>query len=124
LSAAPDRLPGRAFFRAGHPIFVLDPDRDRVRYANRRACRLLGYDIDELLALPVSAVFSAEHGTLKAFLEVIVKRGEGWTTTFRMRAKSGALHPAELLAFRFRSDGQRYVLILANTGGPDRGRPV
>jgi PAS domain-containing protein len=125
LSAAPGlRLPDRAFSRAGHPIFVLDPDRDLVRYANRRACLLLGYDIDELLALPGSAVFLAEGGALKAFLEVILKQGEGSTTAFGMRAKSSALLPAEVLAFRFRSDGQRYVLVLANTRCPDRGRPV
>jgi PAS domain-containing protein len=123
LSAAHDRLPGRAFSRAGHPIFVLEPDRDLVRYANRRACLVLGYDIDELLALPVSAVFSAEGGALEAFLEVIVKQGEA-SATFGLRARSGALLPAELLALRVRIGGQPYVLVLANTRGPDRGRPV
>jgi PAS domain-containing protein len=76
LPAARDRLPGRAFSRAGHRVFVLDPDRDVVRYANRRACLLLGYDIDELLALRVSAVFSAGGEALEAFLEAIVKQGE------------------------------------------------
>jgi PAS domain S-box-containing protein len=121
--AARDRLPGRAFSGAGHPIFVLDPDRDLVRYANRRACLLLGYDMDELLALPVSAVFLATPEALEAFLDAIVKQGEGSTSRLALRAKSGALHPAELLAFRFRSGGQRYVLVLANTCGPGPGGP-
>ena len=124
MPAARDRLPGRAFSRAGHPIFVLDPDRDLVRYANRRACLLLGYDIDELLALPVSVVFLAQGKALETFLEEIVKQGEGSTTTLGLRAKSGALLPAELLAFRFRSDRQRYVLVLANMRRPGRVRPV
>jgi PAS domain-containing protein len=120
LPAARDRLPGRAFSRAGHPVFVLDPDRDVVCYANRRACLLLGYDIDELLALRVSAVFLAEGEALEAFLEATVKQGEGSTTTLGLRAKSGVPLPAEVLAFRFTSDGQRYVLVLANTGGQGR----
>lgn len=124
MSAARDRLGGRAFSRAGHPIFVLDPDRGLVRYANRRACSLLGYDLDQLMAVPVFAVFLPEGGALEAFLEAIVKQGEGSTTTLGLRTKSGALLPAELLAFRFRSDGQRYVLVLANTRGPGRRRPV
>jgi PAS domain S-box-containing protein len=123
LPAARDRLPGRAFSRAGHPVFVLDPDRDVVRYANRRACRLLGYHIDELLALRVSAVFLAEGEALEAFLEAIVKRGEGSTTTLGLRTKSGGPLPAELLAFRFSSGGHRYVLVLANTRSRGRDRP-
>jgi PAS domain len=115
LPAAPSRLPGRVFSRARHPIFVLDPDLDALRYANRHACLLLGYDIDELLTLPVCAVFLAEGGALEAFVEAIVNDGEGSSTSFGLRAKSGALLPAELLAFCFRSDRQRYVLVLANT---------
>jgi PAS domain S-box-containing protein len=124
LSAAPDRKPGRVFSHAGHPIFVLDPDRNAVRYANGCACSVLGYGVDELLARSISAVFLAERGALEAFLEAIVKQGEGWTTTLGLRAKSGALLPAELLAFRFRTGGQRYVLVLADTRGPGRGPPV
>jgi PAS domain-containing protein len=112
------------FSRARHPIFVLDPDGDAVRYANRCACLLLGYDVGELLALPASAVFWADGGALEAFLDAIVKRGDGWTTRVGLRAKPGALLPAELLALPFRSDGQRYVLVLANTRRPHRGRLV
>ena len=123
MLVARDRLPGRAFSCARHPIFVLDPDRDVIRYANRRACRLLGYRVDELLALPGSAVLSAEGGAPEEFLDAVVKRGEGSTSTLGLRAKSGALLPAEVVAFRFRSDGPRYVLILANSRGRGRDRP-
>jgi diguanylate cyclase (GGDEF)-like protein/PAS domain S-box-containing protein len=35
-------------------IFILDPERDRVLYANPQACRLLGYSLEELLATPSS----------------------------------------------------------------------
>jgi PAS domain S-box-containing protein len=103
------------FSRARHPVFVLDPDLDAVRYANRHACQLLGYDIDELLGLPGSAVLLAEREALEAFVQAILDDGEGSTITLALRAKSGALFPVELLAFRFRSGGRRYVLVLAVT---------
>ena len=103
------------FSRARHPVFVLDPDLDAVRYANRHACQLLGYDIDELLRLPGSAVLLAEGGALEAFVQAIVNDGEGSTTALGLRAKSGVLFPVELLAFRFQSGGRRYVLVLAVT---------
>jgi hypothetical protein len=122
LWPAPDRLAGQLISRARHPIFVLDPDRGAVRWANRCACLLLGYDVGELLALPASAVFCADAGALDAFLDLIVKQGDGSATTFGLRAKLGALLPAELLAFRFQRDGQRYVLVLANPLRPHRGR--
>ena len=124
MSAAPDRHARRLFSRARHPIFVLDPGRDAVRYANRCACLLLGYDAGELLALPASAVFWSEGGALEPFLDTIVRQGDGWATNFELRAKPGLLLPADLLACRFRSDGQPYILVLANTRRPDRARPV
>ena len=124
MSGPRDRLAGRAFSTAGHPIFVLDPDRHAVHYANCHACVLLGYDIDELVAPPESAVFSAEAGALEAFLETTLKQGEGTTTAVGLSAKSGALLAAELLAFRFRSSGQRYLLVLANTHDSDRAGVV
>jgi hypothetical protein len=122
LSPALDRLAGQLVSRARHPIFVLDPDCGAVRWANRCACLLLEYDVGELLALPASAVFCAEGGALEGFLDVIVAQGDGRTTAFGLKAKPGALLPAELLAFRFRRNGQRYVLVLANTLGRHRGR--
>ena len=37
-------------------VFILDPERDRVLYANPQACRLLGYSLEELLATPSSSL--------------------------------------------------------------------
>ena len=71
--------------------------------------------------MPLSALFRSEGGALDAFLETIEKHGDGWTTAFAVRTKTGALLPVELLAFRFRSDEHRYVLVLANDR-QDRGR--
>jgi PAS domain S-box-containing protein len=113
VSAEDDRPTARSFRRAGHPIFVIDPGRGTLRFANCSACSLLGYDVDELLALSVSEIFLDEGRALEGFLEGIVDRSDGLTTVLGLRTKSGAVLTAELLAFRFRSDGQPFVLVLA-----------
>jgi PAS domain S-box-containing protein len=121
LPAAPDRLQGRLFSRADHPIFVLDPGRDAIRYANSRACSLLGYGVDELLTASASSLFSAPKRTLQAFLEAILMQGEGSETACTLRTKSGAPLRAELLAFRLRSEEHPYVLVLANVRSAESG---
>jgi PAS domain-containing protein len=113
VSALPDRRLARLFSCAGHPILVLDPVRDRIRYANNCACRVLGYAADELLAVPASAIFPAESRGLKSFLDSIEQQG-GWLSGPVLRPKKGDLLQAELLALPFGSDEQRYVLVLAN----------
>jgi PAS domain S-box-containing protein len=123
LSADPERLIERVFSRAGDPIFVLDPARDGIRYANRCACSLLGYNIDELLAMPISTLFRAEAPAVEAFLGAIEKHGHAWTTALALRTNAGAFLPAELLGFRVLSDEDLYVLVLANDRSEHRTRP-
>ena len=115
MSAPPDRAPVGLFWRAGHPILVLDPDRDGIRYANHSACSLLGYTVDDLLATPASAIFRSDRLGLKAFLEAIDSQGEGWTTSFALLTKTGVLLPAELLALAVQGHEQRSVLVLADS---------
>jgi PAS domain S-box-containing protein len=123
LSAHSERLIERVFSRAGEPIFVLDPARDGIRYANRCACVLLGYDVDELLSMPISTLFRAEAPAVEAFLSAIERHGHGWTTALTLRTNAGAILPAELLAFRVLSDEHLYVLVLAKDRSEHRSRP-
>jgi PAS domain S-box-containing protein len=123
LSAPSERLLERVFSHAGEPIFVLDPARDRIRYANRCACSLLGYDVDELLATPISTLFRAGTPAVQAFLGTIEKHGHGWTSSLTLRTKAGAFLPAELLALRVASGEQVYLLVLANDRSQHRNRP-
>jgi PAS domain S-box-containing protein len=122
LPAARDRLQGRLFLRADHPIFVLDPALDAIRYANWRACSLLGYGADELRTRSASSLFSAAERTLQAFLEAVVKQGEGSETALTLRTKAGALLPTDLLAFRLRRGEHHPVLVLANVRAPESDR--
>jgi PAS domain S-box-containing protein len=123
LSAHSERLIERVFSRAGDPIFVLDPARDGIRYANRCACSLLGYNIDELLAMPISTLFRAEAPAVEAFLGAIEKDGHAWTTALALRTNAGAFLPAELLGFRVLSDEDLYVLVLAHDRSEHRAPP-
>ena len=116
MSASPDRALARLLWCAGHPILVLDPDCDGIRYANHCACSLLGYAVDELLAMPASAIFGAERPALTAFLKATESQGEGWTTSLALRTRTGVLLPAELLAVAVQNDDHRSVLVLANDG--------
>jgi diguanylate cyclase (GGDEF)-like protein/PAS domain S-box-containing protein len=50
-------------------VFVLEPARDRVLYANPQACRLLGYSLEELLATPSSVLHPNELPKLRALSE-------------------------------------------------------
>jgi PAS domain-containing protein len=106
------------FSHAGHPIFVLDPVSDRIRYANRCACSLLGYAVGELLAMPASAIFRAERVALEALREAIEEQGESWTTTLALRTRAGGLLAVELLALSLNTDEGRYILVL----GTDRSQ--
>jgi PAS domain S-box-containing protein len=123
LPAPSDPVFELLFARAGHPIFVLDPARDRIRYANSSACALLGYEAGELLAMPTSTLCRADAPDLREFLDATGWRGDGWTISLALRTKAGAFRPAELLGFRFVTNGRQYVLMLAEDRSQHRSRP-
>jgi diguanylate cyclase (GGDEF)-like protein/PAS domain S-box-containing protein len=52
-------------------VFVLEPARDQVLYANPQACRLLGYPLDELLTTPLSVLHPNEMSKLLALSEAL-----------------------------------------------------
>ena len=54
----------RIFNHANDAIFVVDQERDRIEDVNPRACQMLGYTREELLATPVSAIHPDEMPAL------------------------------------------------------------
>ena len=50
-----------------HAVFLIDPLHNRIVEANRAACEMLGYQRDELLATPMSAIHPAELPQLAAW---------------------------------------------------------
>ena len=93
-----NRLTKRLFADVAHTVLVLDPAGDRIRYANRSGCRLLGYELSELLATPISSVYREQASELERFLTRVIEYGHGWTKSLTLRTSRGASIPAEIFA--------------------------
>jgi len=76
------------FDAVDHPIYLIDPARDRIVEANR-ACEWLGYSHDELLATPVSAIHPAEFPQPVDWVTQVRSDQIGWSGLFNCRAKDG-----------------------------------
>ena len=85
------------FDAVDHPIYVIDPARDRIVEANR-ACEWLGYSHDELLATPVSAIHPAEFPQLVDWVTQVRSDQIGWSGLFNCRAKDGTYTPTDMMA--------------------------
>jgi PAS domain S-box-containing protein len=108
-----NRLTKRLFADAAHAVLVLDPAGDRIRYANGSGCRLLGYELSELLATPISSIYREQASELERFLARVIEYGHGWTKNLTLRTSRGASIPAEIFALPIERGAQPLVLVLA-----------
>lgn len=92
------------FDAVDHPIYLIDPARDRIVEANR-ACEWLGYSHDELLATPVSAIHPAEFPQLVDWVTQVRSDQIGWSGLFNCRAKDGTYTPTDMMALAPDSNG-------------------
>ena len=100
----------KIFNHANDAAFVLDPARDAILDANPRACRLLGYSREELLALPVSAVHPDEMPRFRAFAQTVLDEGSGWTDDLTCLTKAGERVSAEISASTVEINGAPCVV--------------
>jgi formate hydrogenlyase transcriptional activator len=98
------------FEHTNDAIFVLDAERDAILHVNSRACRMLGYSYEELVALPVSALHRDELPELLAFTRSVFDRESGWTDELSCTTRSGDRLPAEISASLVEWDGRTCVL--------------
>ncbi len=103
----------RLFADAAHAVLVLDPADDRIRYANRCACLLLGYERAELSAIALRAISSDQAPELRSFLARVVESGHGWTKSLSLRTSRGVSLPAEMIALVIERGARPLVLVLA-----------
>lgn len=95
LRCAEVRLQGsEARFRnifeySNDPILLIDLDRDEILDVNARACRLLGYTLRELQALPIAAVFPHDMARIQAFALSLVDVGFGWIDEVACQTRTG-----------------------------------
>ncbi|MFC7045208.1 PAS domain S-box protein [Halobacteriaceae archaeon GCM10025711] len=114
------------FEHANDAIFIFDPRADEFVDCNPRACEMLGYTREELLALSPSAVHPDEMEDFVAFIDGVMEAGGGWTDELTCRTCDGGRLPAEISASRIDIDGRTHVLALARdlSARRDREREV
>ncbi len=86
------------FVAANDAIFIVDPSSDEIVDVNPKAAELLGYSIDNLKGMPMSAVHPEEMDQLSDFVNEVFKQGKGFTNELHCKTKSGAILPAEISA--------------------------
>jgi diguanylate cyclase (GGDEF)-like protein/PAS domain S-box-containing protein len=90
-------------------VFVLDPSRDRILYANPQARRLLGYSLDELLATPLSVLHPNEMSKLIALGEAL-PGGPPLIEQLTSMTKAGRPLQGEIAASVARVDGHTCLI--------------
>ncbi len=98
--------------QAGEAIFMIDPKSQQIIDVNETACRMLGYQRDEILTLAVADIeaqppawaSSAKAGQLRAL---------GISTESYHRRKDGSTFPVEIAVSLRRYGGSDYLLAVA-----------
>ncbi len=67
------------FYNANDAVFLVDPENDRIVDANPAACKLLEYDIKELLQTPVSTIHLENKSRMQAFVDEVLEKGSAIT---------------------------------------------
>jgi PAS domain S-box-containing protein len=122
-SIDPVRLFKDIFARASHPILVLDPPSDRLRYGNEAACSLLEYEPAELLVTPFSSIHTEEPSKLERFLSDVRNEGYSWTISLTLKTRAGSFLPTETTALSLDHDHRLYVLVLLTDVSEHRHQP-
>ena len=102
----------KIFEHTNDAIFVINPGKDEIIDFNPKACELLGFTREELLARRVSDIHPADMARMNAFAESVFEKGQGWTDELTCRTKSGDVLAAEISASVIEMDGQDYMLSL------------
>ena len=112
LPAGSDLLQ-KIFEHSYDAIFVVDPAADLILDANPRACALLGYARDELLARPLSAVHPDGLALLRRFAEDATASGEGRTYELACVTRGGGTVAVEVSCSRIDLEGRGCLVCLA-----------
>ena len=100
----------KIFHLSNDAIFVIDPERETIVDANSKAAEMLGYSLEELLAIPVSAIHGSEIDLLQDFFLLVTQQGHGWTDHLTCRTKHGQCLDAETSASIINIDGKQCLI--------------
>ena len=102
----------KIFDHSNDAIFVVDPLEDRIIDVNLRACEMLGFTSEELLAMPISAIHPDEMPKFRAFAKSVSNRGYGWTNELTCLTKLGKKLASEMSASVIDMSGSNYMIAL------------
>jgi len=102
----------KIFDYSNDAIFLVDPMQDEILDVNIKACKMLGYSREELLAVPMSLIHPHEMPKLKAFAQSVFEQGQGWTNELSCLTKGEKNLAAEISASIFEMDGRKCMIAL------------
>tara|TARA_B100000315_G_scaffold10371_1_gene9999 strand:- start:310 stop:3903 length:3594 start_codon:yes stop_codon:yes gene_type:complete len=103
----------KVFDNSNDAIFVIDPEQDSIVDANSRACSMLSYSREELLAVPISAVHPGNNmAELMAFAQSVFESGKGWTDELTCYTKDGRVLDTEISASSINIGGRRHIMAM------------
>ncbi len=84
---------------------VIDPTYDRILHANPACCALLGWQLEELLALRASHLWAHDLGSLVTFTEEAQVRGHAWRDGLGLLRRDGERLEVEIDSCRLEHQG-------------------
>jgi len=110
LQSSEDRF--RTIFECSNDaIFVVDLEREVYLDVNAKACAMLGFAREELLAMTVAEVHPHDMPQVRAFTQLVMEQGWGTTSELTCISKDGSFLPADVSAAIIDLDGRRAMIV-------------
>jgi len=110
LQSSEDRF--RTIFECSNDaIFVVDLEREVYLDVNAKACAMLGFAREELLAMTVAEVHPHDMPQVRAFTQLVMEQGWGTTSELTCISKDGSFLPADVSAAIIDLDGRHAMIV-------------
>ncbi len=100
------------FDHSNDAIFLVDPMDDEILDVNRRACEMLGYSREELIAIPMSMIHPHEMARMRKFARSVFNTGKGWTNKLTCLTKNRVVLDSEISASITELDGRKCMIAM------------
>lgn len=91
-------------------VFLLDPVDDRIVNVNPAACRLFEYDYNELLKVPISAIYIDRQVPIQRFFRKVFEKGSATTDDLICLSKSKKKIITSISASKINIENKKYIL--------------
>ena len=102
----------RLFEHTPDAVLVIDAAANRILRCNDRACELLGYDRERLLALGPPDIHPHDYEVFEAFVERVRDSGSGFTAELSCHTREGEVVPVDVTATTVRFEGDDRILAI------------